>query len=245
MTGLAGLQRQFFEAVLAGEPPDARLAIYRRNLLSNRHDALAATYPVVRRLVGDAFFREAARRFALAVPSRSGDLADYGAGFGDFVQDYEHASSLDYLPDVARLEWDCHESYRAADGRGRFDFAALAAIPPEEHAGLRFTFDPSVRLRRSAHPIVSIREANHPDRDGTLAPGAGPEHAFVHRVDCAVRVERLDLASWRLLSCLREGIALGEAAERVGEADARDLLAHVLAERVADGTICAFERPVA
>ena len=55
MSALAQLQRDFMEALDREEPGAAK--VHRRNVRSARHDALAATYPVVRRLVGDAFFR--------------------------------------------------------------------------------------------------------------------------------------------------------------------------------------------
>ena len=70
MSELAALQRGFAAALhdgafdaaarrirAAGVLPAERLALYRRNMRATQHDALAATYPVVRRLVGDAFFR--------------------------------------------------------------------------------------------------------------------------------------------------------------------------------------------
>ena len=56
-------QREFMDAVLAqAEPADSRLAIYHRSARANRAGALAAAYPVVKRLVGEAFFAEAAAR---------------------------------------------------------------------------------------------------------------------------------------------------------------------------------------
>ena len=146
------------------------MEIYRGNVLANRRGTLRATYPVVCRLVGDAFFDEAAARYAGHAPSRSGDLHEYGDAFANFLEGYAHARSLPYLADVARLEWACHECYHAADA-GAFDFAALARVPAERHAGLRFLLHPSTRLLRSSHPVAAIMEANQPDRDGT--PGAG------------------------------------------------------------------------
>ena len=97
----------------ARHPADAGRAVYRASVLSNFRAALAATYPVVRRLVGEAFFDEAARRFALANASRSGDLNEYGTEFPEFLAVYPHAASMAYLPDLARLEWARHECGQA------------------------------------------------------------------------------------------------------------------------------------
>src|SRR5262249_12480482 len=59
----------------------ARLAIYRNNLHEGFINALALEFPVVQRLVGDDYFRQLAREFLHAHPSRAGDLHPIGAPF--------------------------------------------------------------------------------------------------------------------------------------------------------------------
>ncbi|MGE5616010.1 MAG: putative DNA-binding domain-containing protein, partial [Bacillota bacterium] len=60
MASLGALQRDFMAALYADDPADdARIEIYRRSLRANLGDALAATFPVVERLVGASFFRAA------------------------------------------------------------------------------------------------------------------------------------------------------------------------------------------
>ncbi|HUJ01110.1 MAG TPA: DNA-binding domain-containing protein, partial [Usitatibacter sp.] len=157
MSTLAGLQRAFARAVEeggdalalrirgAGSTPAARIAFYRASVRSQRHGALAATYAVVRRLVGDDFFREMARRYAAAHPSRSGDLRLFGDRFGDFLEQDRDARALACLGDVARLEWARHESFHAAEAPG-LDAAALAAVAPERQGEVRLLLHPSVRL---------------------------------------------------------------------------------------------------
>jgi hypothetical protein len=87
-----------------------RIAIYRRTVFANYRNALAATYPVVKRLVGAPFFNTAVDSYVHAHPSASGDLNVYGDAFGDFLAAYPHAANLPYLPDVARLEWAIDEA---------------------------------------------------------------------------------------------------------------------------------------
>ena len=233
MSRLAEMQRDFLRELLdeGGELPP-RLEVYRRSVRANQAGALAATYPVVKRLVGDAFFAEAARRYAEAHPSRSGDLNEYGGGFPAFVAGYPHAASLPYLTDVARLEWACHECELAPDA-APFDFAALAHVSPDLHAQLRFTLHPSVRLIASAHPIVSIHAANAPHRDGTPERTRGTEHALVHRVEARANVQACGAADFAALLALARGDCLGEA----------KVAPESLARWVAGGVISAFHEP--
>ena len=167
MTPLAARQRDFLAAVRGERDPGA-LAIYREQALAGWRHALAAAYPVVERLVGPAFFGEAADRHADAHPSASGDLHEYGREFARFLASYPFAASLPYLPDVARLEWAVHEAGFASDAPS-FDIAALAAVETARQPELVLAFAPATRLLQSAHPVVALWEANQPGEDGTPA----------------------------------------------------------------------------
>jgi len=240
MSALAHVQREFMRSLFSTQALEPRLDLYRRNVAANLHDALAATYPVVRRLVGDAFFREASWRFALGHPSTSGDLHLYGEAFAGFLAADPHARELAYLPDVARLEWACHESCHAADSQA-FDFAALAAVPAEHHAGLRFVLDQSVRLMQSPFPVGAIWEANQAGRDGTPQRHEGPDRLAVHRVDGAVRVTRLGAEEWDFLHAIAGGAALARASAAL-PSDATSLGA-ALTRFVAAGILAGFLLP--
>lgn len=236
MGELAKLQAAFLDAVVdeahAGRSPrlrpgrldDAeRLAIYRRNLHSNWRAALADTHPVVERLVGPAFFGEAARRYALEHPSASGDLNRFGSGFAAFLGAYEHARELPYLADVARLEWAWHECFHAADAP-TLDLAALAAVPPERHGEIRFALHPALRLVESAHPILAIWEANQPERDGTPDRLEGADRVLVHRPHLDVEVTSLDAQAFAFLRAIDAGASFEDAAERAAYDDPAALL---------------------
>jgi hypothetical protein len=243
MSALSRLQRDFLAEVFGqGEPARAGLATYRRNVLANLHGALASTYPVVRRLVGDAFFREAAERFARAQPSTSGDLHLYGGEFPAFLAAYPFARELPWLSDVARLEWACHESFHAAEAPA-FDGGALAAVPEERHGQIRFRLHPAVRLVASPHPVMAIWEANQPERDGTPEVSEGADHVMVWRAGSVARVERLAPAQWRLVAGLARGDTLEEALDAAGPDAAGDLLAPLLARLAADAVLAGFIAP--
>jgi hypothetical protein len=212
MTRLADTQARFLDDIYGEGPLDAAREIYRRNMLANLLDALAATYPVVRRLVGGAFFGEAAARFARASPSRSGDLHRFGGGFAEFLADYPHAASLPYLPDVARLEWAVAGAFHAADP-GHVDFARLAAAPEAERIHVRFRLQAGARLLSSAFPIAAIWEANQADRDGTPGRESGAEHVLVHREGFVVRVRAVGELDWRFLRAVAAGTSLEDLAE--------------------------------
>jgi hypothetical protein len=225
---LAQLQRDFLAAIYSEDRLDGRAAVYRRNVLGNQHEALAAAYPVVRRLVGDAFFREVADRYARAHPSPSGDLHRHGSALAQFLEGYGPARELPYLPDVARLEWEVAQAFHESDARV-FDFRALESVDGDSRASLRLSLQPAARLVESRHPIVAIWEANQEGRDGTPARHEGGDNALVHREGYAVRVVSLTADDHRFLRAVERGATLGDMA-------ADDGLAPVFTEQLVKWT---------
>ena len=61
--------------------PRENLAIYRNNAAISFRSALSLSFPVLRRRVGDDYFRQLAMRYRQHHPSRSGDLHWVGQGF--------------------------------------------------------------------------------------------------------------------------------------------------------------------
>jgi hypothetical protein len=207
---LADLQRAF-AAELARD--GARARIYREHMLAGLCDALAVLFPVCGRLVGDEFFAALARRFARAAPSRSADLNDYGEEFGEFLAGFEPARQLDYLPDVARLEWALHRA-RCAAPAPPLDPSALARVPESRRGGLRFALAAGASLLISPYPVTRIWEVNQPDYAGDPAVrlDAGAVRLVVARGSEGVVPSELGEAEWLLLEGLARGLSLERAA---------------------------------
>jgi hypothetical protein len=241
MSALAAYQRQFMDMLFAPAPPgDARLAIYHGAVRANWARALGSAYPVVRRLVGEAFFDAAAEAYGVAHPSRSGDLGAFGDRFADLLAAYGPAASLAYLPDVARLEWAVHESACAADV-SPFDFAALERVPADRHGAVRLRLHPAVRLLESAHPVVAIWEANQPGRDATPARLEGADRVLVARHGYDPVPRALARAEWALLDGLARGLTLDEACSVLG--DEAGQLQSMLVALAGEGVVCGFDAP--
>lgn len=243
MSALDTLQRDFMAAIFSEDADTSSgLAIYRRNARANLAGALAATFPVVRRLVGEAFFDAAGLRFAIEQPSRSGDLAEYGAVFPAFLADYAHARSLAYLPDVARLEWACHESEHAAEARP-IDIAPLALVPERNRGAIRFRLHPAVRLVHSPYPVCAIWQANQAARDGTPDRTEGEEFVLVSRAELEVRATCVERFEWEFLARVRDGATLEEASAAMGADDLARFLAPALARYTREAIFAGFDAP--
>lgn len=221
-------QRAFSGAVLSpGTPPPAgllasrrsgeagavtrRFAVHRNNVVVGLVDALAARFPVTRRLLGEAFFRAMAREFALAHPPRSPVMLGYGDDLPGFVAAFPPARPVPFAACVARLEAAISRAAHAADAEP-VGTEALAALPPERLGGARLTLHPSLETVASRFPVISIHErevaGGGPAPDMSLA-----EAALVLRPHLDVAVARLPPGGHAFVAALARGEPLGAAAD--------------------------------
>ena len=210
-----------FDAALRGGPLPAgliardpaeverRFAVYRNNVAVSLTEALATRFPVIRRLVGEAFFAPLARLYAETEPPRSPVLAEWGEGFAAFLAGFPPLAAYPYMADVARIEVARGRAFHAADA-APISPATLATADPHR---LRLTLHPSVTLLRLSHPAVSIWARNQPGGE-SLPLATGPETALILR-DAAyqVPVHALSPGDATFLDALLAGHPLGPAAE--------------------------------
>lgn len=249
MPSLLEVQRLFRTAVLAGAdlPPsialldgpvsaEARLGVYRNNVIGNLTRALRLSYPAVERLVGEAFFAAAAQRFIETMPPRVADLNQYGDGFAEYLASFEAVASVPYLADVAHLEWAASRALHAPPASALAP-DALSTVPPELEADLRFLAHPTLSLLALDHPARAIWDAvlaDDPDersaRLEVIDPQSGGETLAVLRSDGTLTVMTLASSSYGLARALVSGCSLGDALEYVPPDDAAPLLADFLSQ---------------
>jgi len=165
---------------------------------------------VVRRLAGEESFLGATCGYVLTQPPRSASLLRYGEAFPIFLRSIEDCASIEYLADIAALEWARHTAR----------YAAPAATSPLEMPqrscaqlrAVRVVLHPSVSLIDSRFPIVTIWEANRSSGEAVIGCWK-PEQALVARPFLFVEVRRLPPGGYAFLQALRAGAMIGDAAE--------------------------------
>ncbi|WP_417253586.1 putative DNA-binding domain-containing protein [Celeribacter sp.] len=189
----------------SGQPAERRFNVYRNNIVVSLKDALSAAFPAIHTLVGDAFFAAMAGEYIRAHPPKSPILPLYGADFPQFISRFEPAGSLPYLADVAHLEVSLRNSYHAADSR---------PVPPAELSDpLLFTrkvvLAPTVFWLASRYPVTQL----HRFALGGEKPTGGAEDVLITRPEFDPVATAFPTGTIAVLEALRDGIALGEAAE--------------------------------
>jgi hypothetical protein len=240
MMPLAELQRRFHAALREGSDggmeseiqadglaPARRLQIYRNTARMLLTDALKANFPATCRIVDERFFAHAASEFIRRHPPRQPRLAEYGAELPAFLSGFPPASSLPWLPDLARLEWAMLACQEAEDAPA-LSAADLQEQPSGALARLRFAPHPACRLFASHWPVDRIRSfalAGGAESPPDLT--ADPVRLLVRRAETGVALRRLAVSEFTLLERLLAGMPAEEALDGI-EAECVPVLAGAL-----------------
>jgi hypothetical protein len=220
MASLRELQRSFAVALRdAGTPcavrPSANLSIYRNNAALAFRSALEIGFPVLRRRVGDDYFRQLAHEYRERFPSRSGDLHWVGRDFARFLEGHLAGGDYAWLADLARLEWarECSAIQEVAEAVGA---GALASVPPDQLEHLVFAFQPSLRLVESPYPVFSVWRANQSESAPPVDQSLGSECGMARARLDGVEIAQLAPDLFSYLSALGAGRTLGDAMAHAG-----------------------------
>lgn len=256
--GFAGTQAAFARKLLfreEGLPPGIsshssprpvkRFNVYRNNVFAGLTECMAARFPVVKRLIGEEFFRAMAGEFVERHPPRSPALFEYGGAFPGFLETFEPVAHLPYLRDTARLEWARNLAYHAPDAEPMAP-EALAALPPEQIGNAVLRLHPSAQVVASPYPIVSIWETNtHDDEVRPIDGDTQGEIALVVRPRLTVLVVRLGPGGDTFIDEIGNGTSLAVAASCGGWASPDFALTQTLAALIGAGACTGFAPGVA
>jgi hypothetical protein len=211
-----------------GKAAMRRYNVYRNNVTVSLINALAATFPATRRITGEDFFRAMARFHIRASPPTSPLLFEYGRDFPGFIERYEYAQSMPWLPDVARIERTWLDAYHAPDLPPLLP-QDLAFVPPERLGEIVLVPHPAARIVFSPYPAVSIFAANRSANPVGPIDATGPESALVTRPALDVVVRTLPPGGFAFLDCLIKGETFGAAvAAAIAASPEFDLSANIV-----------------
>ena len=249
---LLELQMQLCRAVLGGDTatlvptirgdgldPAGRLRIYRNHAFATLGGALEVTFPVVCRLVDERFFAYAAHEYLREHPPHSRCLVEYGAGFPDFLADFEPCMDLPYLADVARFEWALNIAAMVQD-LAPLPIEALAAVPPEKAACLAVRLQPSASYFASRWPVDTIWQANQHSEVPTVDLARGGTCIEIRKAGAAASWRRFDPGTFAFRKSFADGLVLAAAAATATVEDPAFNLAAALDRVFAEGLAVGF-----
>jgi hypothetical protein len=218
MRELVEYQRRFAATLLGRPGLDPELAahpaleVHRGTVLSGLHNALALSFPTVRKLTGAAYFEKLVREFARQHPPRSAVLHDYGAELPAFLETFSGAEGYPYFRDVARFDW-------AVDRTAHQELDWLMA-PQVIPARGTLSLPASLTCARFDYAVDLIRDAVESEQASALSAldvQLNPRWLVLWRSSQGASVKALSATAWHILNDLAMGHDAASAFERASE----------------------------
>jgi hypothetical protein len=178
---------------------------------------LVRRFPVMQRLLGEESFMRAACPYVLTHPLQRGGLLYFGETFPTFLRSLGGAASIEYLADIASLEWARHKASYALPavpvGSVPSSWLSSAQLPR-----LRVALHPSVSLILSRFPIVTIWDANRSTSQPCAICLWKAEPALVAKPCRTTEMRRLPPGGYEFFNALGAGLTIGDAAAAATQA---------------------------
>lgn len=203
-------------------PFSTQISIHRTNADNARIHALEESHPVCVKILGGRYFRQVAKAFIRAHPSRHPDLNRYGEELSAFIAELSQTRAelqdFAYLPDLAQLEYLHHRCYYRKDDvradRARLEREGAAGRAP------RVFLNHTVALMTSAFPVAEIWRAHRRDNPPTVfAQPPQPVRICIYREGTRPRIEEIGEHDHRILQRAARAPALDELVGELHDED--------------------------
>jgi hypothetical protein len=214
---------ELFGPAAFGPAQTARARQARPTNVADLVERLVMLYPVTRRLAGDESFHGAASGFIFTEPPRAPERIETGETFPRFLRSLGQTAAIEYLADIAELEWARGKARRAAHATpiAAHDVATAGHLDTR-----RVRLHPSASLVVSRFPILTIWEANQADGEAGMIQQWAAEAVLVARPRRSIEMTRLPAGGRTFLRSLMDGstvadaIAAGQAGTTAFDTDA-------------------------
>jgi hypothetical protein len=207
-----------------GLAPADRLTVYAHAYSARIEECLREDFPALAAALGADAFHDLVLTYLMMHPPTRPSLHEAGARLGEHLACEPFAGIFGrrcpYAADLARLEWAMAEAFCAPDAPV-LAREALARVPPEGWAALRFEVSPSLRRIECAWPVHAVRAAFD---EGAPPPDLAAEPTSICVWRSAERVRYRALASLEAdaLGAAQAGATFGEICARIAEREPAD-----------------------
>ena len=198
-----------------------RLQIYSGAYYARLLECLRAEFSVLTQALGGELFDEFAVEYLQRYPPHSYTLNELGANFAEFLAETrpksatEDNSWLDFLVDLARLEWTFSEVFDGpgAERNSLLDSEQLRSVSEELWPAARLVPVPCLRILRLDFPVQNYYRATR-EGESAVPPDRQTTWLAISRRNFVVRHIPLTPPEAAVLAAIVAGATIGEALEQ-------------------------------
>ena len=190
-----------------------RLGIYADAYRLRILEALSNSFPILKALLGDDLFEQAARSYIDQYPSTYRNMRWVGDKMAEHLQ--VNFPQYPIAAEMATFEWALGLAFDAEDAP-ILGLQDLASIPLENWAELTFKFQPSVQLFTFKYNVLRVWQALNAEETPPKVTQID-EPCLVWRKDLNSHYRSLELAELQAIQFVIAGTSFGELCEKLQE----------------------------
>ena len=204
---------------LVNEREAGRLSVYRNNSKQALTAAMKMTFPICETILGSSCFEQLAEEYQQKYPLTSSNLNQYGESFHRLLAEITPSHSgfvgLEYLADLAQLEWLLQLSYYAADGPICSPLSQLEFLNEEQQMAVVMILRADIELLSSKHPLYELWLKYQQGQENILI--SDPQqiyHLCIFRDPFKPKVQRITPELYRILVDIKQSCSLAQMSEQ-------------------------------
>jgi len=226
---------------------DSRSAVdqfisYRDSVIAGIIEALAISYPVVKKLVGEQFFNHIAQKFIQLNRSLSPDLNNYGYQFSDFINTLKSTDSVPYLTDIAKLEWAWQKIING-DNIKPGNLHLLSNLNEQQNEKLKFELTPHTSLIQSKFPIQQIWQVNQKESlfETEIQLTDNEIYLLIWRNELDMNITPIGNEQWDFLFLIHQDILFTDICQKFNELYPQHDIGALLTQCIQSGWIYSYK----
>ncbi|MEC4726229.1 DNA-binding domain-containing protein [Shewanella sp. D64] len=215
-----------------------RLSVYRNNSKQALMAAMRATFPISESILGETCFEQLAQNYQQHYPLKVSDLNQYGESFplliAEIITTHSEFEGVNYLADLAQLEWLLQLSYYAGDGLVCSPFSQLEFLCEDQQADAVMLLRPDIKLLSSSYPLYELWIKYQEGKEAVdISDPVEIYHFCVYRDPFKPKVQRIAPELYQILV----DITLSRTLDQISESGS-DMAA--LNWAISKGWVCGF-----
>lgn len=209
---------------LVNKREQSRLKVYQNNAFQALLSSLQSSFPVCQTVVGERCFEQLAQQYCNHYPLQDANLNHYGAQFprllGDEIKQHQAFIGLEYLPELAMLEWALKQGYYAQDRSDYMqqpqvhELEQMARLTESLQQQAVLLLQPDIELLSCRYPVqqVWLKHQATTEQSHTVSCDSATNYLLIFRDRFKVNFRQISAPQAQLIMAIQQSLSLEQLA---------------------------------
>lgn len=182
------------------------LKIYQNNYFGSLQEALAITYDIIQKFVGEDFFEYLAKEYIQNYPLKTPDLINFGDKFYKLIKKNAQCKPYPYLIDLAKIQWHIEKIYNTKYCN-ELDINILQKMDKQQYPNMNISMSKDTAVIISKYAIFDLYDFDGEDDIDTNVP----QSVLIKRTNNEIVVVQIEKTIALFYKKMKKGKSISKA----------------------------------